>query len=315
MIRSVPGDHAIRRIFALAAVLAATLCMLSVPAAAESQAVYVRNNTGEWAWVTAIGWVKNWGGFGSRLENLAAWCVPPRSYDRKENFSTTVESVRFEMTTGTNCAHPRVSDQTYNNIPRGYAAEFTITVHECKDMRTLKPYPCYRASGVVADINPKPSICQFTCQSWLEPAGRCIGSSSNACGAPPRDYLPPGGTLTQDQTLVSPDRRYYALQQRDGNLCVFKNAPGDRAPQALWCHNGTGRGGQFVLIMQGDGNLCTYYASNTRSNPRWCSMRTAQGGQFFVVQQNDGNLCVYPGTSPQDRRGNAIWCHNQNVGK
>jgi hypothetical protein len=296
--------------------MAAVLSLLSTPAPAESQAVYVRNNTGDWAWVTAIGWQKNWGGFGSRLVNLAAWCVPPRSYDQKEEFSTTVESVRFEMTKGPNCAHPLLSDQTYNNIPRGYAAEFTMNALECRDSRTGKPYTCYRASAVVANINPKPSMCQFTCQSWLPQANRCIGAAMNGCGATPRDYMATGGTLAQDQMLVSPDRRYYALQQRDGNLCVFKNAPGDASPTRLWCHNGTGRGGKWVLIMQGDGNLCTYFASNTRSNPLWCSMRTAtQGGQFFVVQQNDGNLCVYPGTSPQDRKGNAIWCHNQNVGR
>lgn len=292
--------------------LAALILVAATQAAAQTENVWTRNNTDRWAWATAIGYVKKV--IGGRYENIAAWCIAPRSYDKYNKFPTQVQSIRYELT-DKNCAHPVAYDGTMNNLPRSTAAEVTITQSTCYDI-SRRPFPCYKIeTPIVMDNRPKPSICPFSCQSVLPGTWRCIGPGMNSCGAVPKQFLRTGESITETQTLRSPNRLYFAMLQLDGNLCVYKNSPDPAPGNPLWCSHRGGRGAKFMLTMQGDGNLCEYPASSPGRNPTWCTMKVAQGGQFFAAQQDDGNLCVYPGTSPSDQKGPAIWCHNTNVGR
>ncbi|QJR14746.1 hypothetical protein [Usitatibacter palustris] len=127
---------------------------------------------------------------------------------------------------------------------------------------------------------------------------------------PAKNVLKMGEMLRTKATLQSPGRTHYAIQQPDGNLCVYAGTP-DKPGKHLWCLNTAGASGEYVTAMQGDGNLCVYRGTPEaiQPGPLWCSKTS---GQTFLTLQDDGNLCVYRGTSPADNRG-GLWCHNTNV--
>jgi len=84
-----------------------------------------------------------------------------------------------------------------------------------------------------------------------------------------------------------------------GQIAVdTKMQPGD------WAISGNS---EYVLVMQGDGNLVLYEVAGTpptpgssfQGYPTWASQTYGNAGAFFVVQA-DGNLVVYSGT-------NALW--------
>ena len=129
-----------------------------------------------------------------------------------------------------------------------------------------------------------------------------------------REFLRAGENLATNQYLVSSNKQFFAIQQTDGNFCVYRGSGPSDNKGGLWCHQKVAGGGEFVTVMQGDGNLCTYRTSRGAQQPgaTWCSNAVAPGGQFFAIQQNDGNFCVYKGTSPADNKG-GMWCHNTNV--
>lgn len=287
-----------------------TLALVPATASAYTENILTHNRTNYWAWATALGWKRQALGYSS-LENIAAWCINPWSDDKHGGFPVRAASVRYEFT-AKNCSHPVTHDAYINTLPASNTAEVRVTQQTCTDMRTLKPYDCFRFSVPSSmDNRAKPTMCPFTCQEVLPINNRCIGPATNQCGAPPNSFLRTGQTLQTNQYLRSPNRLYYLLMQPDGNLCVYKNSWGDAPEGVLWCHNRGGTGGQFVLAMQHDGNLCTYPGTvgHGQKNANWCSGALAPGGEFFVTVQDDGNLCVYKGTGPTNNRG-GVWCTN-----
>lgn len=133
-------------------VLVLLLSSIAAGASAQTKAVLVRNQTDRWAWMTAIGYVKKT--FGGSYDNIAAWCVNPRSDLTKNNFSTDVQSVRVELTTGKNCAHPVVYDVTRTNMPRSRETEFLISQTTCGGLNKT----CYRTRVQTSiGYNAKPS--------------------------------------------------------------------------------------------------------------------------------------------------------------
>jgi hypothetical protein len=72
-------------------------------------------------------------------------------------------------------------------------------------------------------------------------------------------FLGTGEFLSTGDWLTSPNNLFYAVQQDDGNFCVYYGSPQ---------HN---RG---VL---------------------WASMKYGPKGQYFAVPQDDGNFVVYQG--------------------
>lgn len=100
--------------------------------------------------------------------------------------------------------------------------------------------------------------------------------------------LTAGQTLVAGQQLVSPDARYVAVVQPDGNFVTY--GPGGRALFAT----GTGGNPGAQLALQTDGNLVLY----SGGRPRWFTGTSGSGA--VLALQNDGNLVVYT-------NGRAAW--------
>lgn len=126
-----------------------------------------------------------------------------------------------------------------------------------------------------------------------------------------RQYLRKGDWLSTDQYLKSASRAYIAVQQGDGNFCVYKvGSPQDPTyPGLNWCsRNAPAPAGQYFTIFQGDGNLCTYAGTGPADNKGGIVCPSGpRNGDFYLVLQDDGNLVMYPGKNPATRKGDANW--------
>jgi hypothetical protein len=96
-------------------------------------------------------------------------------------------------------------------------------------------------------------------------------------------WLNPNETLPSGQRLVSTDGQYVMVMQGDGNLVVY--APGNRP---IWA-SGTGVGGSD-LTMQGDGNLVVYTPPRPNRVAVWAS---GTSGGLRLELQTDGNFVLY----------------------
>ena len=94
------------------------------------------------------------------------------------------------------------------------------------------------------------------------------------------DTLLVGGSFHRGGKLFSTNGQFMLILQSDGNLVLY--ALGGRA---LWC---TCRTGADTLALQTDGNLVAY-ASGW---PLWAS-NTSGRGSYKLVMQDDGNLVIY----------------------
>lgn len=126
-----------------------------------------------------------------------------------------------------------------------------------------------------------------------------------------RQYLRKGDWLATDQYLRSASRAYIAVQQSDGNFCVYKvgSAQDSTYPGLNWCSRNTSApAGQYFTIFQGDGNLCTYAGTGPSDNKGFVTCPSGtRNGDFYLILQDDGNLVMYPGKNPASRTGNADW--------
>jgi surface antigen len=97
------------------------------------------------------------------------------------------------------------------------------------------------------------------------------------------DLLWAGDTLTAGQFLTSPGGQYQLIMQGDGNLVEYMQG------HALWSSGTVGHPGARV-IMQGDGNLVVYightalWSSGTGGHP---------AAAYYLAVQVDANLVVY----------------------
>jgi len=91
-----------------------------------------------------------------------------------------------------------------------------------------------------------------------------------------------GQILNKGQYIRSPDKRYVALMQTDGNLVVY-----GPAYEVFW-NARTGGNVGARLVMQGDGNLVIYIGSKALWNTQ-----TAGKGSSYLEMQNDTNLVTY----------------------
>jgi peptidoglycan hydrolase-like protein with peptidoglycan-binding domain len=93
--------------------------------------------------------------------------------------------------------------------------------------------------------------------------------------------LRPGEKLLPGQQILSKNRQYRLILQKDGNLVLYH--PNG---SSLWDSATVGRGGSAV--MQTDGNFVVYDRAN---RPAWHA--GTQGRGFKVAIQDDGNLVIY----------------------
>ena len=119
-------------------------------------------------------------------------------------------------------------------------------------------------------------------------------------------YLNLNVPLTTNQNITSPSGKFFAVQQADGNLCVYAGQPGNAYGQVatnyggVWCNGAGGRAsGSYFTMPQGDGNLCTYIGSPSANKGNlWCSGSGGGTGNFFLALGDDSTLSVYSGIAP-----------------
>jgi len=105
--------------------------------------------------------------------------------------------------------------------------------------------------------------------------------------APASDYttwsstLAAGASMTEGQSLWSPDHRYQFIFQTDGNLVLY--GPGS---SVLWASGGATA---TVLTLQSYGNLVEYNGTTAV----WADATWGPGPSSFLTVQNDGNLVLY----------------------
>lgn len=93
-------------------------------------------------------------------------------------------------------------------------------------------------------------------------------------------------TLLPGELLSSPNGRFHATFQSDGNFVLY----GDGRP--VWSSSTAASGGR--VIVQSDGNLVVYTGVGV---PAW-STRTSSTVGVQLVVQDDGNLVLYRGGTP-----------------
>jgi hypothetical protein len=101
-------------------------------------------------------------------------------------------------------------------------------------------------------------------------------------------FLNPGEGLGPQGRLVSTDGQYVLVMQGDGNLVVY--APGNRA---IWASGS--RVGNSDVQMQGDGNLVVYAPPPNR----YAVWASGTSGNLHAEMQTDGNLVLYTGGQPR----------------
>ncbi|MGA8839743.1 MAG: hypothetical protein WB491_04555 [Candidatus Aquilonibacter sp.] len=120
----------------VAVVIAAAVVFTSLPASAGSYTVDVANESDGWVWVTVRASVAKI--IGTRIENIAWYCVGPHSTSHRADFSERPEEALLEMTAQKNCAHPLVNTQGKNADANGNIRA-TIINNPC-----AVGYPCVR---------------------------------------------------------------------------------------------------------------------------------------------------------------------------
>jgi hypothetical protein len=98
--------------------------------------------------------------------------------------------------------------------------------------------------------------------------------------------LAAGGTLTEGDYLESDGGEYKLIMQGDGNLVLYHEG------KALWSSETGGNPGSYA-VMQGEGNLVVYDGSTAT----WNSSTWGFSGAYLVLQ-NEGNLVVYQDGHP-----------------
>jgi hypothetical protein len=101
------------------------------------------------------------------------------------------------------------------------------------------------------------------------------------------DALHSGQWLRANESLRSIGGEYHLVMQGDGNLVLY------RSGAAVWATNTMGPGRE--LVMQSDGNLVLYAGGQAL----WSSGTDGAGAAKLVVQ-SDGNLVIYAGSG-------AVW--------
>jgi len=130
-------------------------------------------------------------------------------------------------------------------------------------------------------------------------------SYSTYSTSPGINYSPLSSTLGnarglfQNQEIRSPNGRYKAVMQGDGNFVLYENET-----RAVWASNTNGRGA-IRCEMQNDGNLVLY---DSGSRPVWASNTCGKGrAPFRLEMQNDRNLVVY------DSFNSPTWATGTNI--
>ncbi len=98
--------------------------------------------------------------------------------------------------------------------------------------------------------------------------------------------LAPGGTLSEGDYLESEGGQYKLIMQGDGNLVLYHEGT------ALWSSETGGNPGSYA-VMQGEGNLVVYHGATVT----WNSSTWGFPGAYLSLQ-SEGNLVIYQDGHP-----------------
>ena len=123
---------------------------------------------------------------------------------------------------------------------------------------------------------------------------------TQGCGV--SSYLMINQRLNGNQCIISPHGQYLLFMGTDGNLFIYDLAHN----VGTWWAGTSGHPGAYA-IMQGDGNLCVYTATNTYL---WCS-GTGGTNADRLNMEDDGRIIIYKsawnsGTSDGQFYGTAV---------
>ena len=122
--------------------------------------------------------------------------------------------------------------------------------------------------------------------------------------SPPSSVLKAGQALLRGAVLWSPDGRFYATVQVDGNFVIYDTAVVDDSGDYLAIFASSTAGSAAVgLWMQTDGNLVLY---DGQWNAIW-STGTRGSGATYAILQAGGDFLLYTA------RGQAVWDTFQNT--
>lgn len=116
--------------------------------------------------------------------------------------------------------------------------------------------------------------------------------------------------LRTNEFLCSRNGFFFAVLKPDGNLAVFRGSGPKDSQGYLWGSGKTSAGPHFAY-MQTDGNFVIYDGSgpDDRKAALWATDTDRGQGNYVIVLQDDGNLCLYRASQSDPKRplGAAIW--------
>lgn len=261
------------------------LLLASLLGAAGADAHLIWNTDHRSIWVT----VYEVSGFTRKI--VRAECVQPGQRNQVAATSGKGFVLRAEVTLNANCQHPVQCDTSMETI-----SSPNILWYDFKSNAQTCWWDAFADKNMI-DLRRQDGMPYFS----------KVGPPSPG----------PFGTIRTErealligQYIQSPGKVAYAVQQADGNLCVYRGTPA--APRSgSWCHHRVSRDTYFATAVQKNGELCSIASQNRKT---WCSGYSAEGGpMFFMAVTDDANLCVYRGR-PGAVTG-TVWCHNTNLGR
>jgi len=118
----------------------------------------------------------------------------------------------------------------------------------------------------------------------LDPPGKCQNIPYT------RGILNSGDELSPGDCIDSRSASSYVIYQKNGYICTYHHGDSDNP---TWC-GGAYHSNPGHLVMQGDGNLCTY---DSNGNPKWCSHQdlgwdNVPGASLYL--SDTGRLIITP---------------------
>lgn len=259
--------------------------------AANAHFVWNTDHRSVWVTVYRIG--------SSSREIVRAECVQP---GQRMNVAGTYGKgyyIRAEVTLNPNCAQPVQCDTTMETVTDRAGS---VQKHIWYDFKT-NPQTCWW--DAFDDVNT------------MDLRRQLPMPYSSRLGPPPSGPLGDVRGLQRPlgvgEYIQSPGKVAYAVQQADGNLCVYRGTPAAPRPMS-WCHHTVRKGNQPHTMVMENGELCSFAATAAGTVKTWCSGWLAEGSRsFFMAVTDDANLCVYRG-HPGNVTG-TVWCHNTNLGR
>lgn len=98
------------------------------------------------------------------------------------------------------------------------------------------------------------------------------------------DILAIDQKLLQNQSIVSPNRKYFLIQQSDGNLVLYQTDTG----KATW-HTNTASGSGNFANLQADGNFVVY---DSKGSPLWSAGSNRSNFKGVLIVTDKGKISI-----------------------